>query len=144
VTVIEKGAARGCCWLPELISRCRQDLKRYGTEDPLTFIRFLNTALKYKWGNREQILHETMRNLDAWKPREMNPQEINPAPLHFPLERQAAPLSINATILDLNPERLRAIAGSVQKVLLRKSFQLSLLLPAMARARESLRLPDNQ
>jgi hypothetical protein len=135
VRVLEEGVPKRFGWLEEIISRCGADLRRYGTYDPNTYIRFLNLALKYQWPNREHILFETMKNLDAWKPKEIIQGEKNPIPYYPPLERLAAPLPINPNILELDPERLRAISSEVDKVLLRTSFRLSLLLPALARAR---------
>jgi hypothetical protein len=133
VLVLEK--AKGGRGLAEIISHCRHDLNRYGADDPKVYIRFLNLALKHRWPTRELILRETFHNLNGWKPKNPDTLQVNEMS-YLPLERQVAPLPIVAEILELELESLRATATVIDKVALRKSFQLALLQPSLSRARE--------
>jgi len=127
--------AKGGRELSEVISRCRQDLNRYGAEDPKVYIRFLNLALKHRWPARELILRETFHSLNGWKPKNPDTLQVNEMS-YPPLERQVAPLPIVVEILELELEHLRAAATVIDKVALRKSFQLALLQPSLSKSRE--------
>lgn len=133
VIVLEK--AKGGRGLAEIISHCRHDLNRYGAEDPKVYIRFLNLALKHRWPARELILRETFHSLNGWKPKNRETLQVNEMS-YLPLERQVAPLPIVAEILELELESLRATATVIDKVALRKSFQLALLQPSLSKSRE--------